>query len=220
MAAKTSKNTRAKKSAAKKPAREKATAKIVRSNRHGHLARLVAFLESTPARPVGKRVALNDPPLAPLLALAAEHDAGVHAFLDLLAREHTSFCVFDVEMYPEQLLRGKRGEPWNDGAAVVGADDICLGRNGAGDIYVWNAKTGQVRFLIHDEGWRQSACYEDVDRFVEAVLEQAVESIDPDALDEADAAYRTRLRFAVEQVDEDVLDEDARAKLEELGLIE
>jgi hypothetical protein len=178
---------------------------------------LVEFLEARPARAVGERVTAAE--AAPLLELAKGTDPRVHAFLRALIDRHTSFCVFDVEAYPEQLLRGKRGEAWNADEAVVGPEDVCLARNGAGDIYVWNAQSGRVRFLLHDEGWSQKADYRDVDRFTEAVLDAVVEGIDADDLENADESYLACLALAVDIADPDCLDDEARAKLVELGVL-
>jgi hypothetical protein len=127
--------------------------------------------------------------------------------------------VFGVEAYPEQLLRGRQGEAWNAGGEVVGGDDVCLARNGAGDIYLWNAESGQVRFLVHDEGWRRRRLFDDVDDSAEGVLEQVVEGIDVDQLEDADEAYLARLRLAIDVVGDDALDDEVRDKLSELDVL-
>ncbi len=192
-----------------------------KKRRLGAMERLVRFLE-TDEHPeaVGLELGPEDPRLAPLLALAREADPRVFAFMDCLARRRQSFCLFDVEAYPEQLLRGKRGEPWNAGGAVVGPREVCLARNGGGDIYVWSADTGAVRFLLHDEGWKKRAQYASVDSFVEGVLSQCLELLEIERLDDADDAYLARVRVALEIGDADSLDEEARERLVELGLLE
>lgn len=184
------------------------------------LERLVRFLEAEESPvAVGKPLALDDERLAPLLEIAKSKDPRVHAFLETLVRREQSFCLADFEAYPDQLLRGKRGEPWNADAKIVGPRDICLARNGAGDIYVWNGDTGAVRFLIHDEGWKKRAQHANVDDFLEEALGGCVESLDVDQLDESDEAYLARLRVALEIGGEDGLDEDARERLVELRLL-
>jgi hypothetical protein len=185
----------------------------------GAFAKWVTHLEGAPVTAVGKAVKASDAKVAAILALAEKSDANVHAFIETLIRKKTSFCVFDVEAYPEQLLRGRRDEPWNEGSKVVTANDVCLARNGAGDIYVWNADKGDVRFLVHDEGWKAKSTYASIDRFAETILEQVIERIDPDGLEDVDEAYLAHLRFALEVAGEDMLDDDAREKLEELGVL-
>ncbi|MGZ3419285.1 MAG: hypothetical protein ACXVEF_04920 [Polyangiales bacterium] len=202
------------KSAAKKGAAKKGAVK-----KKGAFDRFVEHIETAPATKVGKAVPATDAKLAAIIALAKKHDARVHAYLDTLVRKNTSFCVFDVEAYPDQLLRGKRNEPWNEGARVVTASDVCLARNGAGDIYVWNAEDGSVRFLVHDEGWRESQRFKNVDAFIESLLDKVIQLIDPDGLEEVDEGYLGRLRFALEIAGDDGLDDEAREKLEELGVV-
>src|SRR4051794_27570446 len=131
------------------------------------LDRLVQFLDRKQPAPVGKRFALDEPSVAPLLALAKKHDAQVHALMDVIVRKNTSFCVFDVELFPENFLRGKKGEAWNASKEVLGDADVALAKNGAGDLYVWNAERGDVRFVLHDEGWKARRTYPSPDAFFE-----------------------------------------------------
>ncbi len=191
-----------------------------KKKRLGALERLVRFLETDESpEAVGNPLALDDAELAPLLALALGKDPRVHAFMETLVRRQQSFCLFDVEAYPEQLLRGKRGEPWNADQKVVGPREICLARNGAGDIYVWSADTGAVRFLVHDEGWKKRSQFANVDEFVEETLSACVELLEVDQLDDADDAYLARVKLALEIGGEDGLEDDARERLVELGMV-
>src|SRR6185369_8430830 len=105
----------------------------------------IAFLRKQPKWVVGKKVTPAE--AKAVLALAQKNDARVHELMTILVNKPASFCVFDVEMYGEYLLRGARGEL----AKVLGKDDVCIARNGAGDPYVWNAASGEVRMLVHDE---------------------------------------------------------------------
>jgi hypothetical protein len=177
------------------------------------LDRLTAFLSEQPKWQVGKKLALKD--VHDVLAIAKKHDARVHELMTLLVTKPASFCVFDVEMYAEYLLRGKKGEPWNKGDNVVGPLDVCIARNGGGDPYVWNAESGEVRFLVHDEGWSARSTYDDVDAFVEEVMLEVVEAADADQVEEATPQYIACLRFAIEIAGDDSLDDDARDKLSE-----
>lgn len=172
---------------------------------------LIAFLRKQPKWVVGKKVTPAE--AKAVLALAKKNDARVHELMTLLVNKPAAFCVFDVEMYGEYLLRGRRREPWNADGKVVGADDVCIARNGAGDPYVWNATSGEIRFLGHDEDWSERGRYDDVDTFVEEVMLQVVESAYADQLDGASKAYLACLRFAIEIAGEDSLDDDVREKL-------
>jgi hypothetical protein len=205
---------KAKAGAAKKKAATKKAA-APKKKKLGAFDKLVAFLETSAASPVGKA-----PPTKELdtIVSLAKRDPRVEAFINALIAKK-SFCVFDVEAYADQLLRGKRNEPWNAGGTVVTAKDLCLARNGAGDIYVWNADDGKVRFLVHDEGWRASSHFANVDAFVEEVMQEVIESIDAEALDDVDETYLARLGFALAIAGDSSLDDEARDKLGELGVI-
>lgn len=179
------------------------------------LDRWIAFLREEPAVTVGKKIVRTEPAVAAVFALAKKNDARVHAFMEALCEEPTSFCVYDLEVYPEMFLRGKKGEPWNAGEKVVAADDVCLGRNGGGDLHVWNAKTGKVRFLVHDEDWRVSRTSKTIDDWVEDAMNSVVELAGTDQLDDADDEYVARLRLAIAVAGSDSLDDDVREALAE-----
>jgi hypothetical protein len=184
------------------------------------LDRWIDFLRADPPDPVGARVDPSDPSYAPLLALAQAKSPRLHALMMVLIERATSFSVYDVQLYPEYFRRGKRGETWNEGERIVGPDDVCIAKNGGGDPYVWNATRGDVRLLIHDEGFRQSAGWADVESFVDNLMERVVEGADADQVDEADDAYLRRLCFAIEVAGDEELDSDAKEKLVERGLLE
>jgi hypothetical protein len=175
------------------------------------LDRLIAFLREQPKWPVGKKLTPSD--VKAVLALAKKHDARVHELMTLLITKPASFCVFDVEMYGEYLLRGKKDEEWNAGEKVVGPADVCIARNGGGDPYVWNGESGEVRMLVHDERWRERDRWDDVDAFVEAMMEKIAASADGDQVAEATKAYLACLRFAIDVAGEASLDDDVKEKL-------
>ncbi|MBK6695425.1 MAG: hypothetical protein IPG50_24910 [Myxococcales bacterium] len=190
-------------------------AKLKKSN--GPFERLTDLLRESPPVPVDQP--FDAAALEPLYALARAHDRRVVAFLETLATLNTSFHLYDIEMFPAQLLRGKRGEAWNAGASVVTEDDVCLAKNGAGDIYVWHAPSGKVRFLQHDKGWAVDGTFRNVDEFVEHAMSQVVELLEEDSLDDADDAMIAGLRFALSVAGDESLDDDARAKLVDLRVM-
>lgn len=171
------------------------------------LDELIAFLRKQPKWAVGKKVTPAE--AKAVLALAKKHDGRVHELMTLLVNKPASFCVFDIEMYGEYLLRGARGELAN----VLGKDDVCIARNGAGDPYVWNGANGEVRMLVHDEDWAESGRWDDIDTWVEAMMEQIVELASSDQVDEATKLYLACLRFAIDMAGEDGLDDEVREKL-------
>jgi len=175
------------------------------------LDELIAFLKKQPKWKVGKK--LTPAEAKAVLALAKKHDGRVHELMTLLVNKPASFCVFDVEMYGEYLLRGRMREPWNEGGKVVGQGDVCIARNGAGDPYVWNAASGEVRFLDHEKDWAEQGRYDDVDTFVEEVMREVVEAADADQIEGAPKSYLACLRFAIEMAGEDGLDDEVRDKL-------
>ena len=175
--------------------------------------KLTAFLREQPPVPVPWR-GKDDPSaaIAARLALAAARPA-VHALLTTLHERDTSFALFDLELYPSLLAR----EPWKPG--VMGPREMCVAKNGAGDLYLWNVDDDSVRFVIHDEGWevrRKSASF---DAFLQRALWACLELVQEDELEEHDDAYRARIRFAVELAGRDALDEDVAARLVELGVL-
>jgi hypothetical protein len=175
---------------------------------------LIAFLRKQPKARVGAKVTPAESKA--VLALAQKHDGRVHELMTLLVNKPAAFCVFDVEMYGEYLLRGKKHEPWNEGEKVVGADDVCIARNGAGDPYVWNASSGEIRFLTHDDDWAESSRYDDIDTFVEELMLQVVEAAYADQIDGASKSYLACLRFAIEIAGDGTLDDEVRDKLDAL----
>jgi hypothetical protein len=140
----------------------------------------------------------------------------VQALIDTVVRNHTSFHLFDFILYPQQFLRGRGGEAWNANGRVVTARDICLARNGGGDIYVWNADTGGVRLLGHDSRWEPTSEFKNLDLFVEQAMLMEVERADASHFDDGDAAYVERFRLALEIADDDMLDDEVREKLDAL----
>lgn len=182
--------------------------------------RLVAFVEEQPASAVGKPVSADHPEIAPLLALAEAGDARLHKLMTTMIERKTSFWIFDVELYPEMFLRGRKGEKWNADGAVIGERDIPIAKNGAGDVYVWNAERGDVRLLDHERSFETRDEHASLDDFVEAVMESAVESAAVDQLEANDDAYAARLRFAIDVAGDESLDDEVRAALIERGLLE
>ena len=168
---------------------------------------LIAFLRKQPKWVVGKKVTPAE--AKAVLALAKKNDGRVHELMTILVTKPAAFCVYDIEMYAEYLLRGRGGAL----ASVLQPDDLCIARNGAGDPYVWNATTGKIRFLDHEKSWSEGAHYDDIDTFVEEVMLQVVESAYADQLEGASKHYLACLRFAVEMAGEDGLDDEVRDKL-------
>lgn len=197
----------------KKSAKKKTPA---RKKQRGPFARLTAFLVDEAAQPVGDPV--TEEQQAGIREIAAE-DPEVAAFVAALLDGNTSFGVFDLEMNPAMLRRGKAGEKWNEGGAVIGADELCLARNGAGDLHVWNATTGEVRFVVHDEGFRVSRRHANLDDFVEHAMDQVIEMCDTDTLEDAEPHYLACLGLALRIGDADALDDEAREKLVELDVL-
>ncbi len=173
------------------------------------LDQLITFLKKQPKWLVGKKVTPAE--AKGVLALAKKNDARVHELMTQLVTKPAAFGVFDVEMYGEYLLRGKRGDL---AAHAIGASDVCIARNGAGDPYVWNAESGEIRMLVHDENWAESGHWDDVDTWVEAMMEQIVEAASGDQVAAATKPYIACLRFAIEIAGEDGLDDEVRDKLE------
>lgn len=178
--------------------------------------RWVHFIREEAAPPVGKKLAKDDAAVAEVLALAKKNDPRVLAYFQALVDGNTSFSVFDFECYPEMLLRGRKGEAWNADGKVMTTDDVCLAKNGAGDLHVWNAKSGKVRFLVHDEGWKATSTSGNIDDFIVDAMGSIVELAGTDQLDDADDAYLARLRFAISMAGDESLDDDVRERLAEL----
>ncbi|MGE0328099.1 MAG: hypothetical protein AB7S68_37655 [Polyangiaceae bacterium] len=181
------------------------------------LDRLTEFLRSHPSMPVGGAAA-DDPTLSEARAVAAG-DPRLAAFLAALIDGDTSFCLFDVEFFPAVLGRGRRGEGWNTSGEVVAVDEVCLAKNGAGDLYIWSAASGQVCLKIHDEEWETQTTYADLDEFVVGVMDDCLERLTADDLEDPTEEYLSMLGFALEVGDaESISDEDVLERFEELGI--
>lgn len=187
-----------------------------RKKQRGPFARLTSFMVDEGAQSVGEPV--TEVQQTPIRGVAAE-DPEVAAFVAALLDGNASFCVFDIEIYPALLRRGKSGEKWNEGGAVIGEDELCLARNGAGDLYVWSATTGEVRFLVHDESFRVARRHANLDDFVEHAMDQVIEGCDTDTLEDVESHYLACLGFALRIGDADALDDEARKRLVELDVL-
>lgn len=175
--------------------------------------RLTAFLREQPAIPVPHR-GKDDPRPAIEAALAlAQARPVVHALLTTLVERDTQFALFDLEIYPAVLAR----TPWREG--VMTPRELCVAKNGAGDLYLWNVDDDSVRFVIHDEDWSVRSRSRSFDVFLEGAMWTCLELLQVEDLDEMDEAYRARIRFAAELVGQDPIDEEVRARLVELGVL-
>jgi hypothetical protein len=194
----------------------KKSSKKAASRKTSHAALLVAHLES--GAPKLPRAALRkgEPKVPPILEIAAA-DPAVEALVETLVRRGTYFAIFDIEISAGSLLRGR--ESRNAGKQIVGERDVPIAKNGAGDLFVWNADDGSVRFVVHDEDWAEKRKYRSVESFLEEEMYRALENVQPDDLEDLDDAYRANLALAIRIAGEDALDDEAREKLEELGVI-
>ncbi len=138
------------------------------------LDRLIRLVSTRAPNQVG---AFDQQPLEPLLALAARHDPRVLRLLEALVRRGTSFQALGIVLYPQEMQRGKNGERWNEGDAIVGADELCIARNAGGDVYVWNGPDGSVRLLLHDEAYRVRARFASVDAFLARELTSELQNL-------------------------------------------
>lgn len=181
----------------------------------GALDRLIDLVATRPANQVG---AFDAAPLEPLLALAARHDPRVLRLLEVLVRRETSFQALGIVLYPQEMTRGKEGERWNEGDAIVGADELCIARNPGGDVYVWNGSDGSVRLLVHDEGWRRSRWFASVDAFLGQEMARALQNLaceEPEDLKRHGDAIADAAHLAGEAVTDD---DDVVAMLAALGV--
>jgi hypothetical protein len=187
------------------------------SQSHGQ--RLKEHLETTAA--IIRTTALDrmDAKVAAILKLAMA-DAVVGALVKVVVERNAYFAVSDVLVTPDTLLRGKKNETWNAGERVIGARDLAIARNGGGDLFVWNADDGTVRFVIHDEGWVERRRHGSLDDFLEQELYSAVESLEADDLEEFDETQRKDIELAIQIAGVHALNDDVRDKLVELGWIE
>ncbi len=175
--------------------------------------KLTAFLRAQAPAPVPHR-GKDDPrpAIAAKLALAEGRPA-VHELLATLVERDTSFALFDIELYPALLARA----PWEQG--VMSEREICVAKNGAGDLYLWNVDDDSVRLVVHDEGWASHDKGRSFDEFLEEALGTCLELLLADELDELDEARRARVRFAVDTVGATRLDAEVRARLVAHGVI-
>ena len=207
-----------KKAAPKKVAPKNAAPKRAAPKKASHGQRFADFLAVTDAKLPQAPLDPDDPRVRGIFAVALG-DAVMSALLSTLVRRNTYFGLLDLETSPGVVLRGKNDEHWNKGGAVVGPRDIAIAKNGAGDLYVWNADDGSVRFLVHDEGWKVGSRHRSIDAFLEAALWRALENVQADDLEEADERVRASVRLAGQIAGSDALDDDAREKAVELGIL-
>jgi hypothetical protein len=196
----------------------KKAAKKVAARKSGHAALLVAHLERVaPKLPRAAPLRKGEPKAQALMEIAAA-DAAVEALVDTLIRRGTYVAILDIEISAWPLLRGGK-ESWNAGGRVVGQRDVPIAKNGAGDLFVWNADDGSVRFVVHDEDWAEQRRYDSVQSFLEEEMYRALENVQPDDLEDSNEAYRANLGLAIAIAGVDALDDEVREKLEELGVI-
>lgn len=176
-----------------------------------HTDRLLEHLISHPAVPVPRgdvtdaaiRVALDRLRPAPK----------VFALFEALVQKDTSFALFDFETYPSVLVR----KPWKEG--VMGDHEVCVGKNGAGDLYLFDVQSGHVRFLVHDEDWQMGSKSASFDAFLEDTFWSCLESLEADDLDDASEEQMARIRCALAIGSVEALNDDVKEKLVELGVI-
>ncbi len=208
----------AKKPAVKKPAAKAAKKPAAKKAKASHAQRLVDHLRGTGARLSTGALKRADAKVEAALALAAA-DPVVRALVEVLVDRNSYFALSDVEVTSGSLLRGKREEGWNPGGKIIGPRDLAIAKNGAGDLYVWNADDGSVRFLVHDEGWVTRRRHDSVDEFLEGALWSALENLEPDDLEEMDDQQRADVLLATAIAGVEALNDDAREKLVELGVL-
>jgi hypothetical protein len=102
---------------------------------------------------------------------------------------------------------------------VMTERDLCVGKNGGGDLYLWNIDDGGVRLVVHDEGWevrRRDRSFDDwlVDR-----LWSGLENVEPDDLEDMDDVLRERVSLALALAGTRGLRAETKDKLIELGLL-
>jgi len=172
--------------------------------------RLEALLRATPASPVSE----DAPPGAIATALARLRPiAPMFALFETMIARDTSFGFGQLWMYPAVLAR----VPWDDG--VLGDDEVCVGKNAAGDLYLLDVATGLVRLVIHDEGWESRYGGVTFDDLVYDRMWSELENLEIDDVDDTDATYRARLAFAIEVAGRDALSAELRDHLVGLGVI-
>lgn len=132
--------------------------------------------------------------------------------MSVLVERDTSFQLFELRMYPAVLVR----EPWK--AGVMTERDLCVAKNGGGDLYLWNMDERDVRLVVHDENWEVSGGEDTFDDWLHQALYSALENVEADDLDEMDEVQGARVRLAIEVVGTEGMNRDARAKVVELGI--
>ncbi len=137
----------------------------------------------------------------------------VHELFTMMIERDTSFAMFDIEMYPSVLLRVPRKN------GVLGESEVCVGKNGAGDLWLFDVASGKVRFLVHDEDWAMKSRCASFDAFLEEVFWQALEYLEADELDDASPGQMAQIRCALDIGGADALNDDVREKLVELGVL-
>ena len=153
--------------------------------------------------------------LDPWLAIAAQHDPEVRALMDVTIRRETSFCFGALEIFPAVFAR----RPWKEG--VASGTEVCLAKNGGGDLYLWNALTGAVRLVIHDEDWRSGRVGDSIDAWLQQELHRALEAIELEDVEEyvtLDEPHLSRVRFAI-GVSSESLQDEVREALVTAGLL-
>jgi hypothetical protein len=175
---------------------------------------LTGLLRAQPPVPPGKqRTAEEDEALRERMRLL-ERAPSVHALFELMIEKDTSFYLFDFQTYPTILLRAPRK------AGVMTADEVCVARNGAGDLYLCDVAAGSVRFVVHDEDWASRPMSDSFDAFLTDVAWSCLELIEAEDVESMDQAYLARVRFAVDLVGSEPLNDDAREALAAIGAIE
>jgi hypothetical protein len=116
-----------------------------------------------------------------------------------------AFGFGSVEIFPSVFTR----RPWKEG--VASDTDICIAKNGGGDLYLFDVTTQEVRLVIHDEDWVTSRSWSSVDEMIEDQFRRELEQLEPD---EWPAESVPTLRFAVELVPSALQEETRQAFIE------
>jgi hypothetical protein len=137
----------------------------------------------------------------------------VHAIFETMLEKNTSFLLFDLEIYPAILAR----RPWRDG--VLGEQEVCVAKNGAGDLYLFDAKTGAARLVDHDDDFSVEATFASFDDLLEEALWGCLENVQIEDLDDPSDSYVARVRLALAVAGDEPLARAVRARLVELGVL-
>ena len=173
---------------------------------------LTRFLREQPPAPMHERKPPTEGEIRARIERARSH-ASLHALLTAMTDLDTSFELFELRMYPAVLVR----EPWDDG--VMTERDLCVGKNGGGDLYLWNMDDGGVRLVVHDEGWAVRRSDRSFDEWLVDRMWSGLENVEPDDLEDMDDALRERVRLALTLAGTRGLRAESRDKLIELGLL-